>query len=140
MALDDQFQSLRHRLSALTAITVADVNGATDFAIDANAAGRADYSIMLLQPLADKMPQVAKIWQLLGLAWREEQEMEKAAMAFDRAAQLAPRDARIAMGKAQVAFETGRPAAELFQQIRNIASQDGELALSAAAALAVQLR
>lgn len=114
---------------------MADVNEATNFAIDANAAGRADYSIAVLQPLADKMPKIAKIWQLLGLAWREEQEMEKAAMAFDRAATLAPQDLRIAMGKAQVAFETGRPAAELFQQIRTIARQDGELALSAAAAL-----
>ena len=135
MLLDDQYQSLHHRLSSLAAITMAEVNAATDFAIDANAAGRADYSIAVLKPLADKMPHVAKIWQLLGLAWRDEQEMEKAAMAFDRAATLAPQDARIAMGKAQIGFETGRPAAELFQQIRTIAPQDGELALSTAAAL-----
>lgn len=131
---EQQCAALQQRLTRGT-LGVADINAATDFAIDANAAGRADLTLSILEPLSRASPKTAKIWQLLGLAWRDEQDMEKAAMAFDRAATLAPQDARIAMGKAQVAFETGLPAADLFQQVRTIAPKDGELALSAAAAL-----
>ena len=135
MVLEQQLQALQHRLATVALPGIADVNAATDFAIDANAAGRADYSIALLEPLAKRTPNIAKIWQLLGLAWRDEQDMEKAATAFDRAAALAPQDPRIAMGKAQVAFETGHPSAHLFKAVRELAPNDGELALSAAAAL-----
>jgi tetratricopeptide (TPR) repeat protein len=133
-ALEVQFHALRQRLEA-TQPTAQEINAATDFAIDANAAGRADLTLALLGPLATRIPDQAKIWQLLGLAWREEQAMEKAIEAFAKAAALAPQDPRIALGKAQIAFETGCPAAALFQQIRAISPQDGELALSTAAAL-----
>lgn len=135
MSLEDQLQALQHRLARVTVPALAEINAATDFAIDANAAGRADHSLALLEPLAERAPDVAKIWQLLGLAWRQQQEMEKATTAFDRAAALAPQDPRIAMGKAQVAFETGRPSAHIFKAVRAVAPLDGELALSAAAAL-----
>lgn len=135
--LEQQYLALQQRLAGGTP-GVADINAATDFAIDANTAGRADLTLSILEPLSRAAPETAKIWQLLGLAWRDEQDMEKAAMAFDRAAALAPQDARIAMGKAQVAFETGRPAAALFQAVRTVAPHDGELALSTAAALAHQ--
>jgi Flp pilus assembly protein TadD len=138
MALPEQFERLQQSLSVSSTLTIADVNAATDFAIDANAAGRADLSLALLQPLAKRAPQVAKIWQLLGLAWRDEQNMEQAADAFERAAALAPQDPRIAMGKAQVAFETGNPAAALFTAVRTVAPNDGELALSTAAAFVHQ--
>ena len=135
MALEEQFKAVHHRLSFVAIPGIADVNTATDFAIDANAAGRADYAIAVLEPLSRRAPNVAKIWQLLGLASRDEQDMEKAAAAFDRAAALAPQDPRIAMGKAQVAFETGHPSAHLFKAVREVAPNDGELALTETAAL-----
>jgi tetratricopeptide (TPR) repeat protein len=135
MQLDQQFAALQKRLAETPNLGQSEVNAACDFAIDANASGRAELSLALLGPLADRMPSAAKIWQLLGLAWREEQEMEKAVAAFDRAATLAPQDPRIALGKAQVAFETGRRSAHLFKAVRAVAPNDGELALSAAAAL-----
>jgi predicted Zn-dependent protease len=135
MALEQQFQALQKRLASIASPGLAETNVATNFAIDANAAGRADLTLALLQPLAQRAPNVAKIWQLLGLAWRDEQDMAKAAVAFERASALAPQDARIALGKAQVAFETGRPSAHLFQAVRVVAPQDGELALSTASAL-----
>jgi tetratricopeptide (TPR) repeat protein len=134
-ALDQQFQALQARLTNAPAIGQAEINAATDFAIDANAARRADLSIALLEPLANRAPNAAKVWQLLALAWREEQAMAKAEDAYAKAAALAPQDPRIALGVAQVRFETGQPAAALFQQIRAIAPQDGELALSTANAL-----
>ncbi len=134
-SLDQRFAALQARLSAANPVGMAEINAATDFAIDANAARRADLSVALLDPLSRRAPENAKIWQMLGLAWRDEQEMAKAGAAFERAHRLAPHDLRIAMGKAQLAFESGRPAAEKFQRVRAAAPLDGELALSTAAAL-----
>lgn len=134
-SLDHQFHVLQTRLQNAFRLGPAEIDAAIDFAIDANSAGRADLSITILSPLSARAPDVARIWQLLGLAWREQQEMESALAAFDRAASLAPTDIRIAMGKAQVAFETGRASAHLFKPLRAAAPDDGELALSAAAAL-----
>lgn len=135
MTIEVQYQGLKTKLASIAVPRISEINAATDFAIDANAARRADLTLALLQPLSERAPHVAKIWQLLGLAWRDEQEMEKATIAFDKAASLAPQDLRIAMGKAQIAFETGRPSAQQFKAIRAAAPHDGELALSAAAAL-----
>jgi tetratricopeptide (TPR) repeat protein len=136
--IEVQYQALRQRLAAAVQIGLTETNAATDFAIDANAAGRADLSIGLLEPLAKRTPDVAKVWQLLGLAWRDQQMMEQATLAFEHASRLSPQDPRIALGKAQVAFETGQPSAAQFQRIRQIASQDGELALSTAAAMVAE--
>ncbi len=133
--IEEAFTELQARLAANAVLGLAETNAATDFAIDANAAGRADLSIALLEPLSQRAPRTAKIWQLLGLALRDLQQMEKALDAFDRAAALEPGDPRIALGKAQTAFEAGRPAASLFKPLRAIAPDDGELALSAAGAL-----
>ncbi len=134
-ALEHQFEALHKRLAALANPGVADINAATDFAIDANAGGRADLSIRLLEPLTARAAGHAKIWQLVGLAYRDEQIMDKAQAAFDRAVLLAPKDPRIALGKAQIALETGQPAADLFRPIRALVPGDGEVALSTAAAL-----
>lgn len=133
--LERRFDQLQERLLVVPVPSPADINAATDFAIDANAAHRADLTLALLEPLTAKAPNVAKVWQLIGLAARDEQVMEKAANAFARAAQLAPQDPRIALGKAQVAFESGEASADQFIAVRRIAPQDGELALSTAAAL-----
>jgi tetratricopeptide (TPR) repeat protein len=133
--LDQQFRALQQRLAAVVSPGIPETNAATDFAIDANAGGRADLTLALLEPLSARVPNVAKIWQLIGLAWRDEQDMVKAGNALAQAAKLAPQDPRIAMGKAQIAFETGQPASALFQRVRQIAPHDGELALSTAAAL-----
>ena len=135
MSLDRQFLALQQKFGAVAAISIADINAATDFAIDANSARRGDLTLELLEPLAKRTPYVAKIWQLLGLAWRDEQDMGKSVDAFEMATKLAPQDVRIQLGKAQVAFETGQTSAHLFKAIRGVAPNDGELALSAAAAL-----
>lgn len=134
-SLQHRFDQLQQRFSAVRSYSPANINAATDFAIDANAARRGDLALALLEPLAAKVPNVAKVWQLIGLAARDEQRMELAAAAFSRAAILAPQDPRIALGKAQVAFESGKPSADQFAAVRRIAPQDGELALSTAAAL-----
>lgn len=135
MSLEAQFHYLKELLASVGNLGIQHLGAATNFAIDANGAGRADYTLALLEPLADRVPNDAKIWQLLGLAWRDEQQMDKATAAFDRAAALAPQEPRIMMGKAQVAFETGQPSSNIFEHVRRVAPNDGELALSTAAAL-----
>jgi tetratricopeptide (TPR) repeat protein len=135
MSIEAQFDKVRKQLASVAQIGLAETNVATDFAIDANAAGRADLSIALLEPLSKRAPDVAKVWQLLGLAYRDHHLMAEATAAFATAAQLAPNDPRIALGKAQVAYETGQPSAALFKALRKTAPEDGELALSTASAM-----
>lgn len=117
-----------------------DANPAIDLAIDANAAGRADLSIALLAPLTAALPRCAKLWQVLGLAHRDEQQMAAALSAFERAATLNTADPRIALGRAHVALEAGLPAADQFAALRRLAPADPDLALSTAGALMTEGR
>lgn len=121
-------------------LTVRDLAAATDFAIDANDAGRPDLSIALLEPLTERAPGHARLWQMLGLAYRDAQRMDAALGAFEKAAQLAPDDLRIALGRAQSLLEAGRPASQHFRAIRAKVPDDGEIALSAAASLVNEAR
>lgn len=133
--LDQQVAIMQHRLSAMENLGHGDINAATDLAIDANNSGRADLSIQLLEPVAAKTPNNAKVWQLLGLAYRHEQQMAEALHAFEIAAKYAPQDRRIALGKAQVSLEAGRPAAAQFALLRQDIFNEPQLALALADAL-----
>ncbi len=116
-----------------------DIDPAIDLAIDANAAGRGDIAVALLTPLTARAPALAKLWQVLGLALRGEQRMGEALAAFDRAAALNPGDARIALGKAQVSFEAGLPAAAAFGALL-ARGGDANLTLTTADALMTEGR
>jgi Tfp pilus assembly protein PilF len=116
-------------------VSLATINRCTDFAIDANDAGRADLTIALLEPLAVLAPNNARVWQVLGLAHRQMQTGDRALAAFQAAARLAPRDAKIAAGCATVTAEAGLPSALLFHQAMQLSPNDPELVLSASASL-----
>ncbi|MFM2100773.1 MAG: hypothetical protein RLZZ366_2312 [Pseudomonadota bacterium] len=68
-------------------------------------------------------------------ALREAQRMEEALTVVDQAASLAPRDARIAAMRAQLHFETGRPAAALFAAALALAPDTLAILRGSAAAL-----
>ncbi len=68
-------------------------------------------------------------------ALREAQRMEEALAVVDQAASLAPRDARIAAMRAQLYFETGRPAAALFAEALTLAPANLAILRGSAAAL-----
>ena len=121
-----------HGKGQITSPTLAD---AVRFAIDANEAGRSDLSVALLEPLAPLVPGEARVWQMLALALRQEQDMDKAAQAFAVAAQLAPADRAIANGHALTALESGRPAAALFEAARALSPDDLNVRLNLAVAL-----
>jgi Flp pilus assembly protein TadD len=133
MTWDERAGSLKALVTR--AISIASINRVTDFALEANDAGRADLSILLLAPLAQIAPRNARVWQLLGLAHRQLQHSAEALGALARAAALAPNDVRIANGHATAALEAGVPSALLFKIARDMSPNDPELLLSTVASL-----
>lgn len=77
----------------------------------------------------------ARIWQVLGLAYRQLDELAAALTALDKAAALAPGDSLIAHTLARATLEAGLPAVERFQRARALAPGDGSVLLGFAAAL-----
>ena len=69
-------------------ISPATITNAINYAIDANEAGRSDLTIALLEPLAPLVPGSGVVWQMLALAFRQEQQMDRAAAAFDQAKEV----------------------------------------------------
>jgi tetratricopeptide (TPR) repeat protein len=132
--------ALSARLAQHPPQTERDADPAIDLAIDANAAGRGDIAAALLAPLTTALPRCAKLWQVLGLAYREDQQMVAALAAFEQAARLNARDPRIALGRAQITLEAGLPAADQFVALRRLAPGDPDLALSTASALMTEGR
>lgn len=117
------------------ALSVQTVAAAVNFAIDANDAGRSDLTIGLLEPLAPLVPNDARVWQMLALALRQEQDIGKAAEAFGTAARLAPSDASILNGQALTALESGKPSSDLFARAVLLSPQDMNVCLNLAVAL-----
>ncbi len=140
MTLDVRGAELAKLLDATPKLFPSETARFTDFALDALEAGRAELALAVLIPLSEKAPQNAVAWQLLGLAYRAEQQSGSAIQAMAKAASLAPANARIANGYAQATFEAGIPSAALFKQARALSPEDPELALSAAAALCAEGR
>lgn len=89
----------------------------------------------LVEVLAEARRQAsnARLWQWTGLLQRSLQNSQAAIDSFDTAARLAPTDALIAMGRAQVCLEAGLDAREMFERsIRLSATGDALLGLCAA--------
>ena len=135
------FDALQVKVTAAQAgqsLFGSDINDCTNFAIDAAEAGRNDLVIALLEPLSGLAPRSARVWQLLGLAWRDDQQGEKAAAAMAKAVAFAPEDRKIVLAHAQIQFETGRPSAQLFRTALRMDPGNLEAIRSAAAALAAE--
>src|SRR4028119_1218386 len=64
------------------------------------------------------------LWQWAGLLNRSLDEHASALDCFERAARLAPTDARIAHGHAHVALEAGIDAVAFFEHARSLAPAD----------------
>lgn len=140
-ALEAQYTPLADRIAALSsggAVFPSDIAASTNFALDANTAGRSDLSLSLLEPLSRLAPGVPRIWQVLGLSYRHAQLMEEAVAAFDTAVKLAPGDPLITAGHAQCYYETGRPAAHLFRNAQKLTPGNVEITQNAAAALTAE--
>ena len=132
---DDRVVAMQARIAALGRNLASVLNPAIDLALDCTDAGRGDLSVALLEPLTQVHYDVAKLWQVLALAYRAEQDLAPAFKAMARAAALAPNDARIAMGQAQIAQEAGQPSAHLFASLSAAFADNVDLAISYAGAL-----
>jgi tetratricopeptide (TPR) repeat protein len=136
-AIEQRFERLRS--SPISAVTgTLDITGIGTFAAEAARAGRADLSLDLLQSLTLAHPDAALLWRLLGFTHRDEQRMEESLVALAKAHGLDPQDPVSAFANAQIHFETGRPAATLFQQAQRIAPDNPAITRSTAAALAAE--
>ncbi|GAA0324163.1 putative 2OG-Fe(II) oxygenase [Sphingomonas oligophenolica] len=97
------------------------------------AQGEEEAALPFLVRGAERSPD-ARLWQWTGLLQRALDEHEDALASFGRAARIAPFDASIARGRAQVAFEAGLDAVALFEHARRLAPEKGDLLLALAAA------
>lgn len=110
------------------------IDAVVDGALAARDAGRIDDGVAAVQRALDHHPREARLWQVLGLLYRAAEDSENAAAALAKAADLAPRDARIAHAHARVTFEAGMPSLPLFERARALAPFDGDLLISRAGA------
>lgn len=79
-------------------------------------------------------PGNARLWQLLGLLYRDLENLARSVQAFAKAAELAPDDAMIAHGRACVCYEAGLPAASHFARAMRLDPSDRSILLRHAAA------
>jgi tetratricopeptide (TPR) repeat protein len=113
---------------------------ALDAAYAALDAGEEATGLAALAPALLANPGDARLWQAKALLERGRDDLAAAVAAFDRAAALAPNDARIALGHAQSAAEAGLPAVALFERARRLAPGDRQVLTAAVAALLAESR
>jgi Flp pilus assembly protein TadD len=82
----------------------------------------------------ERHPGNAHLWHLLGLLYRNLEDLAEADSAFSKASELAPEDAMVAHGLACVRFEAGQPAAGLFERAIRLAPTERSIMLQSAAA------
>jgi uncharacterized protein (TIGR02466 family) len=92
----------------------------------------------IVQRLGPVAGEHARLWQMLGLAWRAQQQSGEAHDAFARAAALAPADPLVAISLAHTALEAGYPASALFDRAQPLAPGDGRILIGRAAALVAE--
>jgi tetratricopeptide (TPR) repeat protein len=90
-------------------------------------AGRADEAVPLLDQALTRHPEVAVLWQTLGLVHRAREDSLAATQALMKAGKLAPSDARIAHALARVTLEAGLPAVDAFEAALSLAPADGDI-------------
>lgn len=96
--------------------------------------GLAAEALPLARAGAANHPNDARMWQVLGLAYRKIEDLAPAAEALAKAAALAPNDPLIAHSVARATMEAGLPAVDLFERASCLAPADPAVLLGRAAA------
>lgn len=96
-------------------------------------------AIPRLQAAVAAEPGQASLWQVLGLLHRALQDLAPAVAAFERAAQLAPNDSRIAQGVAHARLEAGLSAIAAFECAARLSPGDVSVVQGLAAAQLAEL-
>lgn len=110
-----------------------DTDALSDLARDALAEGEEERAIPVVLAAAEKRFDPL-LWQWAGLLNRALDEHAMAIECFSMAASLAPTNAKIAHGHAQVALEAGLDATALYERARRLASQDPAILMGLTAA------
>jgi len=97
-------------------------------------------SIPHLREATARHPDDARLWQVLGLLYRNLEDLRPAVDALARAARLDPGSGRIAHAHARATMESGAPALALFDRARALTPNDGDLLLSWSAAMLAEGR
>jgi len=122
--------------TALRLKTVSPGDANAVFAVGAKAvkSGLEAEALPLLEQARKRHPDDARIWQVLGLAHRNLEDLKSAISAFEKAAALAPGDALIAHSLARCALEAGLSSTDLFDRALALAPRDASVMLGRAAA------
>lgn len=97
-------------------------------------AGKAKEAIARVEAALDRHPDHLRLWHVLGLLHRAEEDSAAAIQAFSRAVELAPGDPKVTHALARVTLEAGRPDIDLFDAARACSPADGSVLLGRAAA------
>jgi predicted Zn-dependent protease len=123
--LEAQFLQARRTVaeSMHRTLVPAAIADSIQFATDALRSGRADWALEVLEVLKLRAPAEPLVWEMLGVACREEQQMPESLEAFARAVALQPDGAQSAVAYAETAAACGLPAAHLFADAQALAPQ-----------------
>jgi tetratricopeptide (TPR) repeat protein len=116
----------------------ANLDAMVGVAGQALALGQSHLAIALLQPFATSSCKNAGVWESLGLAYRDEQDMEASLYALRLARDLQPFNASVSFALAQVMFATGRDATDAFEALDYLSPNNPVVILAHAGALAAQ--
>lgn len=130
----------RELLEAYRGLPRRDVDAAVGFASQALRLGQSHLVVAALKPYATAKCKVAGLWECLGLAYREQQDMEGALAAFRTAGDLDPNNTTISFAYAQVLFETAHDASGAFEVVNRLAPNNPIIIRNHAAALAAEGR
>jgi tetratricopeptide (TPR) repeat protein len=97
-------------------------------------AGRADTAIAQVKQALRLYPDHLRLWHVLGLLYRAQEDSAEAIKAFGQAAKIAPNDPKVTHGLARVTLEAGQDAIRLFDTAHSVAPSDGSVLMGRAAA------
>jgi len=122
-------------MAAATSAMSGDAARLFNFALDCLKAGNEEEAIPLVAAGLARHPSDVRLWQVQGLLHRSIGDSAAAVLALDRAADLAPNDAKIAHARARAHMEAGAPRIELFDRAAELAPADVSILQGRAAAL-----
>lgn len=106
-----------------------------NYALDCLKAGREEEALPLVAKGVEAHPRDPRLWQVKGLLERALDQLGPAAQAFDKAAEYAPNDSKIAHARARAYMEAGTPKIELFDRAAALAPTDVSVTQAKAAAM-----
>lgn len=122
-------------VTRLRAASPSDADAVFKAAAQAIRSGYEDEALPLLERASALHPDDARIWQAIGLAHRNREDLEASVAAFRKSAALAPEDPLIAHSLARTSLEAGLSATELFGRALRLAPDDEQIRLGLVASL-----